>query len=193
MREREKIKKMRMRRLARPTRWAPQVRPKKNQTNKKTRDAQKKNNRKNEGSQKKTRVGHLARPKCLRCVKKRNKQKTASARKKNQINAGAPLAAPHAPLARHVAKPRKPGSSKISDVTFVKIEVLPISKGLLRYFDKESRKTCLKWSCKVGNECICADDIPNSRRTFTFRLCLVWWNHTLSYHLCFDSIRRHSN
>ena len=118
---------------------------------------------------KKPRGGHLARPKCLRCVKKQNKQKNASAQKTNkQINVGAPLGAPHAPLARHAAKPRKPGSSKISDVTFVKIEVLPISKGLFRYFDKESRKTCLKWSCKVGNECICADDIPNSRRTFTF-------------------------
>ena len=87
----------------------------------------------------------MARPKCLRCVKKQNKQKNASAQKTNkQINVGAPLGAPHAPLARHAAKPRKPGSSKISDVTFVKIEVLPISKGLLRYFDKESRKTCLK-------------------------------------------------
>ena len=87
----------------------------------------------------------MARPKCLRCVKKQNKQKNASAQKTNkQINVGAPLGAPHAPLARHAAKPRKPGSSKISDVTFVKIEVLPISKGLFRYFDKESRKTCLK-------------------------------------------------
>ena len=73
----------------------------------------------------------MARPKCLRCVKKQNKQKNASAQKTNkQINVGAPLGAPHAPLARHAAKPRKPGSSKISDVTFVKIAVLPISKGL---------------------------------------------------------------
>merc|ERR1719342_1878129 len=79
-------------------------------------------------------------------VRQKTKQtkKRLCAKKDKQINVGAPLGAPHAPLARHAAKPRKPGSSKISDVTFVKIAVLPISKGLFRYFDKESRKTCLK-------------------------------------------------
>ena len=79
-------------------------------------------------------------------VRQKTKQtkKRLCAKKDKQINVGAPLGAPHAPLARHAAKPRKPGSSKISDVTFVKIEVLPISKGLFRYFDKKSRKTCLK-------------------------------------------------
>ena len=85
---------------------------KKKPTKQKNTRCAKKKQQKKRGFTKKTRVGHLARPKCLRCVKKQNKQKNASAQKTNkQINVGAPLGAPHAPLARHAAKPRKPGSS----------------------------------------------------------------------------------
>ena len=120
------------------------MRPKKTQTNKKTRDAQKKKQQKKRGFTKKNAGWPFGAPQVPQVRQKTKQTKNRLCAKKKQINAGAPLAAPHAPLARHVAKPRKPGSSKISDVTFVKIEVLPISKGLFRYFDKESRKTCLK-------------------------------------------------